>query len=285
MLKRENVLFSVADHITPKIDMEGVAYTLESRDYKNAQCVVYNGSNITCPTNASNPKPGDACHTLTDDNRNYVICENHKKQKVYDWHRQDTRMTECGDVCVTAAAGWGGGGNNMPYVLEETMVTQGINGETAGTLDSNYYKGCGERQETEREVVMENQYDNLVVRRLTPMECSRLQDYPDGWMDIGEWKDSKGKVHKESDAPKYKAAGNSIALPFWQWLINRIKAELDAENVENPTMASLFDGISGFPLCSIRAGITPVWSSEIEEFPIAVAEKHFGENGDYKNFI
>ena len=29
-------------------------------------------------------------------------------QKVYDWHRQDTRMTELGDVCVTAAAGWGG---------------------------------------------------------------------------------------------------------------------------------------------------------------------------------
>ena len=29
-------------------------------------------------------------------------------QKVYDWHRQDTRMTELGDICVTAAAGWGG---------------------------------------------------------------------------------------------------------------------------------------------------------------------------------
>ena len=62
---------------------------------------------MTCPTNASNPKPGDACHTLTDDNRNYVVTE--KKQTVYDWHRQDTRMTECGDVCVTAAAGWGRG--------------------------------------------------------------------------------------------------------------------------------------------------------------------------------
>lgn len=40
-------------------------------------------------------------------------------QTVYDWHRQDTRMTELGDICTTAAAGWGGGGNNMPYVLEE----------------------------------------------------------------------------------------------------------------------------------------------------------------------
>ena len=43
-----------------------------------------------------------------------------KEKRVYDWHRQDTRMTELGDVCTTAAAGWGGGGNNMPYVLEST---------------------------------------------------------------------------------------------------------------------------------------------------------------------
>ena len=232
-----------------------------------------------------------------------MVTENQEPILLESNQNHATIQTE--GISTTLSASMGMGGGYAP------MVTQGINGETAGTLDSNYYKGCGERQGTEREVVcigngqtaqlgmnekcntldcmhdqqavLENKYNNLVVRRLTPLECSRLQDYPDGWMDIGEWKDSKGKVHKESDAPKYKAAGNSIALPFWQWLINRIKAELDAENVENPTMASLFDGISGFPLCGIRTGITPVWSSEIEEFPIAVAEKHFGENGDIEN--
>ena len=52
-----------------------------------------------------------------------------------------------------------------------------------------------------------------IVRRLTPLECERLQGYPDGWTDIGEWVDSKGKVHKTSDAARYKALGNSIALP------------------------------------------------------------------------
>ena len=56
---------------------------------------------------------------------------------------------------------------------------------------------------------------NAVVRRLTPMECERLQGYPDGWTDIGDWVDSKGKKHKgDSDSPRYKALGNSIAVGF-----------------------------------------------------------------------
>jgi len=112
-----------------------------------------------------------------------------------------------------------------------------------------------------------------VVRRLTPTECERLQGYPDGWTDIGEWTDTCGKRHKDADSPRYKALGNSIALPFWAWLARRICAQY-----ERPmTMASLFDGISGFPLVFARAGCKPVWTSEIEEFAIAVCKKHFGD--------
>lgn len=111
-----------------------------------------------------------------------------------------------------------------------------------------------------------------IVRRLTPTECLRLQGYPDGWYDIGEWIDSKGKKHKEADAPKYKAAGNSIALPFWKWLAKRICTEYDRP----VKMASLFDGIGGFPLSFSEAGAIPVWASEIEEFPIAVTKARFG---------
>ena len=116
-----------------------------------------------------------------------------------------------------------------------------------------------------------------VVRRLTPTECTRLQGFPDGWVDIGEWIDEKGKKHKDSDSPKYKALGNSIALPFWQWMADRMVAQLKIDGVENPTMASLFDGISGFCLVYKRCGAEPVWTSEIEEFPIAVCTKHFGD--------
>lgn len=118
---------------------------------------------------------------------------------------------------------------------------------------------------------------NTVVRRLTPLECERLQGYPDGWTDIGEWTDSKGKKHKDADSPRYKALGNSIALPFWEWMAERMTKILKDDGIENPTMASLFDGIGGFPLVYSRCGVVPVWASEIEEFPIAVTKKHFGE--------
>lgn len=116
---------------------------------------------------------------------------------------------------------------------------------------------------------------NMVVRRLTPMECERLQGFPDGWTDIGEWTDGKGKRHKPSDSPRYKALGNSIALPFWDWMLRRMARYLP----EGATMGSLFDGIGGFPLIweRIHGKGTARWASEIEPFPIAVTKKWFGE--------
>jgi DNA (cytosine-5)-methyltransferase 1 len=114
--------------------------------------------------------------------------------------------------------------------------------------------------------------ENAVVRRLTPMECERLQGYPDHWTDIGEWTDSKGKKHKDADSPRYKALGNSIALPFWEWMLKRMMQYLDEK-----TMASLFDGIGGFPLIWNRNGGKTLWASEIEEFPIAVTKRRFGD--------
>ena len=119
--------------------------------------------------------------------------------------------------------------------------------------------------------------ENYIVRRLTPLECTRLQGFPDGWVDIGDWTDTKGKVHKESDSAKYKALGNSIALPFWEWMAKRMVEQLRKDGVEEPTMASLFSGIGGFELAYQRAGCEPVWCSEIEEFPIAVTKVRFPE--------
>lgn len=120
--------------------------------------------------------------------------------------------------------------------------------------------------------------ERMVVRRLTPLECTRLQGYPDGWVGIGDWTDEKGRVHKEADAPKYKALGNSIALPFWRWLFGRMAAYLP----DGATLGSLFDGIGGFPLCweSIHGKGTAVWASEIESFAIAVTKHHLGGNAN-----
>lgn len=115
-----------------------------------------------------------------------------------------------------------------------------------------------------------------------------MQDFPDGWTDIGEWTDSKGKKRKSTDSARYKALGNSIALPFWFYLLRRISAEY-----ERPaTMGSLFSGIGGFDLCWMRCnGIgTVLWESEVDDFCIAVCKKHFGgeetgEEGDIREYI
>ncbi|BFK49551.1 hypothetical protein I210019B1_17620 [Faecalibacterium sp. i21-0019-B1] len=117
-----------------------------------------------------------------------------------------------------------------------------------------------------------------IVRRLTPTECERLQGYPDGWTDIGEWTDTKGKKHKPADSPRYKALGNSIALPQWFWIAQKMKRYLPA----GATLGSLFDGIGGFPLVweTTYGKGTARWASEIEEFPIAVTKRRFGNDSE-----
>lgn len=142
-------------------------------------------------------------------------------------------------------------------------------GETNGTLQAKSNGGISYNlQNTVR--------PGMIVRRLTPMECERLQGFPDHWTDIGEWQDSKGKLRKPSDSPRYKALGNSIALPFWDFLAKRISAQY----LRPVTMGSLFDGIGGFPLVFERHNGkgTARWASEIEEFPIAVTKLRFGED-------
>lgn len=74
-----------------------------------------------------------------------------------------------------------------------------------------------------------------VVRRLTPTECERLQGFPDGWTDIGEWTDSKGKTRKSADGNRYKALGNSFAVPVVRWIGERIEIMRD-EQVENDNL-------------------------------------------------
>lgn len=119
-------------------------------------------------------------------------------------------------------------------------------------------------------------YSNVletVVRRLTPLECERLQGFPDGWTDIGTYHNESGKRRQSSDTARYKALGNSIALPPWRWVLKWLCNQYD----RTATMGSLFDGIGGFPLIweEINGKGSCLWASEIEEFPIAVTGKRF----------
>ena len=172
----------------------------------------------------------------------------------------------------------GGGGQRQPCILQQDIHTLSTSKATyhcvanvnkAGALVATDYK--------DPPTILRGGCNTTNVRRLTPLECERLQGFPDGWTDIGEWTDTNGKIHKESsDSARYKALGNSIALPFWRWLLKRISNQYDRV----ATMGSLFDGIGGFPLCweECNGKGSAIWASEIEEFPIAVTKKHFPEN-------
>ena len=230
---------------------------------------------------------------------------------VFESHSQDARYTQQGNTSPACTAQWGTGGNNMPLVAEKKAFAMQRIGEykeseQASTMKSRDYKDATDLVVEEKEVKCagfplgfraENTkcYDevattlcngtrpgfttgcvlNWVVRRLTPVECERLQGFPDGWTDIGEWVDENGKKHKPADSPRYKALGNSIALPQWYWIFQKMKPYIG----ENPTLGSLFDGICGFPLVfeSTYGDGTAIWASEVDSFCIAVAKKHFPE--------
>ena len=159
----------------------------------------------------------------------------------------------------------------------QPAVCYGISSYDSNAMKSpNPHPGSYTGQDAYNDMFVTSTTKTATVRRLTPTECERLQGYPDGWTDIGEWVDSKGKKHKEADSPRYKALGNSIALPFWKWLLKRISAQYERD----ATLGSLFDGIGGFPLCweQINGKGSARWASEIEEFPMAVTRKRFGND-------
>ena len=110
-----------------------------------------------------------------------------------------------------------------------------------------------------------------VVRRLTPLECERLQGMPDNWSKYGV--DENGRAYELSDSARYKLQGNGIATPFWRWLMKRISAQYE----RTPTLGSLFDGQASFPMIweGINGKGTALWSSEIDKNAIAVAKYHF----------
>ena len=207
---------------------------------------------------------------VTEDVSGTLRAQEHGHQPIVSYGIKES----CGAIC---ARDYKGPGNQ--YIDEDKLILQrpvsyfgegsfGTYSNDCATLRAH----CGSLGGGSETLVT----SQSVVRRLTPKECERLQGFPDEWTNIGAWTDSKGKLHKETlDTPRYKALGNSIALPFWFWILRRISAQY-----ERPaTLGSLFDGIGGFPLCWERCNGkgTALWASEIEDFPIAVTKYHFPE--------
>lgn len=178
--------------------------------------------------------------------------------KVYENHGIDGRYTGPHDVAPTMSARYGTGGNNIPLVQQEEVICiagnaidrqpqNGGNGfgwqrdisytltatdkhavikpyqETVGALCRGDEKGIGNQYVSQDkciiagEITEEYSATNL-VRRLTPLECERLQGYPDGWTDIPG----------ASDSARYKALGNSLAIPCVEFIMSRIAAAMRA---------------------------------------------------------
>ncbi len=208
---------------------------------------------------------------------------------------ENSRHSEYKEGCgaLRASGGdCGGGGENL-------LVQQ-----TTGALCANSHPGSYTGQDAFNDMLIPQ---NMCVRRLTPLECERLQGYPDYWTDVpsiqGPYKpevmefwrnifntwseiaDIKPKTDKQikkwlarpagdaSDGARYKSLGNSIALPPWKWVLKRISAQFERE----ATLGSLFDGIGGFPLIweQINGRGSARWASEIEPFPIRVTWTRF----------
>lgn len=164
--------------------------------------------------------------------------------------------------------------------MKYRMISCVGGGETAQTLDASYYKGTGARNGKEREIIAEELIEKdrplaatTIVRRLTPLECERLQGMPDDWSKYGI--NEKGEVYELPDFARYRLQGNGIATPFWRYLLKRISAQYE----RTPTMGSLFDGQASFPMIweGINGEGTCLWSSEIDKHAIAVAKYHYPE--------
>ena len=171
---------------------------------------------------------------------------------VYENHGIDARYTGPHQVAPTMSARYGTGGNNVPLVeQEETFCITGNaidrqpqnggNGigyqrDIAYTLTATDHHAVYSRQRVddfrENGVVSTQsarqhkdatdlvcqQTEAYLIRRLTPLECERLQGFPDGWTDIPG----------ASDSARYKALGNSVAIPCVEFIMGRIAAALRA---------------------------------------------------------
>jgi DNA (cytosine-5)-methyltransferase 1 len=169
-------------------------------------------------------------------------------QKVYENHPADSRVKDMGDICTTVTSRWGTGGGNVPFVqsigFTQCDAARDVGADVSPTLRSggnggypNHAVAYSIREDagantfsaTPLEVtpalqalrpsVQSHHAQTFIaetimkVRRLTPIECERLQGFPDNYTDI-PWR----KKDISPDGPRYKALGNSMAVPCMQWI-------------------------------------------------------------------
>jgi len=134
---------------------------------------------------------------------------------MYENHPNDSRVTGPVDPSPTVAARWDTGGGNTPLVGQPIPIQDvrpidkgqnglgiGNEGDPSYTLDKMATQGVAHK---------------MAVRRLTPTEVERLQGFPDGYTDI------RPNDRETPDGPRYKALGNSMAVPCMRYIGERIQ--------------------------------------------------------------
>lgn len=152
-------------------------------------------------------------------------------QKVYETHPADSRVKEMGETCQTVTSRWGTGGGNVPLVQEtyaiHTQTTQ-FSGGGKNRKDDGKGNGLGISNVNDpmftltvadRHSVAFLNGNKMAIRRLTPTECERLQGFSDGFTNV-PWR----KKDISPDGLRYKALGNSMAVPVMQWIGDGIEA-------------------------------------------------------------
>ena len=168
---------------------------------------------------------------------------------VYEYHGHDSRVKELDQTCQTVTSRWGTGGNNVPLVsfssnmsepdvLENIAPTVKLGGSGCANPPAVAYGLRTSNTKSNGWGIQENRTHTLdatggthtvatekLVRRLTPIEVERLQGFPDDYTNI-PW---RGKT--APDSRRYKAMGNSMAVPVMRWLGQRI-ADIEEGNNE-----------------------------------------------------
>ena len=142
--------------------------------------------------------------------RSFTLATSNDQIVFYGNRVDDIRIQ--GDVINTLQARMGTGGGNMPIVA--------IQGNMIGRADTAGPQGKGYTEEGKPMFTLTKTDVHAVagstVRRLTPMECERLQGFPDSWTKF----DAEG--NEVTDGHRYKQMGNAVAVPVVSWIVNRL---------------------------------------------------------------
>ena len=148
---------------------------------------------------------------------------------LFDNHGPDTRYSGPVKVAQTITSALGTGGNNTPLAVHGEPYC--IAGNVINRQDKNGGNGCGYQQGVSYTLTTEDRHcvaytDDLQrkkrVRKLIPLECERLMGFPDHWTDIPG----------ASDSVRYRALGNSVAVPCVEYILCGIAYFLERQEGE-----------------------------------------------------